>query len=211
MAKTRNKRNGQADSAQPILDQVEETPAPALALNPFDPERLRLRGVESLGTQKVLTTVPCGKPNKHQFVRVHPEESYRMETAIFEDKNLNESYLVSPEMWSELSLDVTPVCLFTATTRHGDCFLWQVKLPGADGRSNTWNESAMAASQLAIDHWVRVASNMQAGRYDVFQATGALPDPEWPSETFQGLLERCFEKRIIQNRLNFVSLSNGKI
>ena len=96
-------------------------------------------------------------------MRVHPNEAYRMETAIFDDKIQSESYLVSPDMWAELSLEVVPVCLFTAITRHNDCFLLPVRLPGADGRSNHWHESALAAAQLSIKNWVRVTANMPAG------------------------------------------------
>jgi len=200
MPNKKTKRNSKADTDRPILDQITESASQQKpADDPFDPEKLRLRGVESLGAQKVLTTVPCSKPNKHQFVRVHPDESYRIETAIFDDKIQGESYLVSSEMWEKLSLDVAPVCLFTAITRHGDCFLWPVKLPSTDGRSNHWHESALAAALLAIDNWVRVAANMPAGRYDVFQATGELPDPEWPDESLSELLKRCFEKRFINS------------
>jgi hypothetical protein len=189
-------QNGKPQSNQPIfeeLDPIEEIS------DPFDPAKLRLRGVESLGVKKVLTTVPCSKPNKHQFVRVHFDESYRMETAVFEDRVQGESYLVSPDMWSELSLEVVPVCLFTAITRHNDVFLWPVKLPGADGRSNHWHESALAAARLSIKNWVRISANMPAGRYDVFEASGKLPEPEWPTETFQQLLRRCFENRFIDS------------
>jgi len=199
MASSIEKENGKAKSDRPELGGIEQPEQEKTAFDPFDPESLRLRGGESLGVKKVLTTVPCGKPNKLQFVRVHSDKTYRMETAIFDDKVQGESYLVSPALWDELSLDVTPVCLFTAVTRHGDCFLWPCKLPGADGRSNHWHESALAAAKLAVDGWVRVSANMPASRYDVFEATGNLPDPIWPDETFKELLRRCFENRFIDS------------
>ena len=198
MAEKESKENDQVESGRPTLDQVEQADKP-LDLDPFNPENLRLRGVESLGVEKVLTTVPCDKPKAQQFVRVHPDESYRMETAIFEDKIQKEIYLVSPSMLPQMSSDITPVCLFTAVTRHNDCFLWPVKLPGQDGRTNSWNESAMAAAKLAMENWVRVTSSMSASKYEVFKAIGNLPDPEWPTETFQELLRRCFENRFIDS------------
>ncbi len=67
--------------------------------NPFDPESLRITGTTSFGVEKVLTSVPCDKPNKHVFVRVHPDEAYRLDTGLFFDQSQrNEAYLVSPEM-----------------------------------------------------------------------------------------------------------------
>ncbi len=198
MGKTKAKNNGRPEPDSPLVETNEQSGEQA-AFDPFDPESLRLRGVESLGVKKVLTVVPCTKPNKHQFVRVHPDESYRMDTAIFDDKVQRESYLVAPDLRAELSMEVAPVCLFTAVTRHNDCFLWPVKLPGADGRSNHWHESALAAAKLAIEGWVRVSANMPAGRYDVLEATGNLPEPVWPDESFKELLRRCFENRFIDS------------
>ena len=190
--------NGKAEKDRPIDEQL-RAPGPVVILDPFDPESLRLSGVESLGVKKVLTVVPCSKPNKHNFVRVHPDATYHLETAIFEDKIQGENYLVAPDLWADLSLEVSPVLLFTAVTRHNDVFLWPVKLPGLDGRKNHWHESALAAAELAMKDWVRMSANMPAGRYDVAVATGSLPDPIWPTETFQDLLRRCFENRFIDS------------
>ena len=171
-------------------------PGPA---NPFDPESLRLPSVDSFSVEKVLTTVPCDKPNSHQFVRVHPDKSFRIETCIFKDKIQGDRYLISPILWPEYTQDISPVCLFTSVTRNGDVFFWPVNLPGSDGRTNTWNESSMAAAMIAVDRWVRVASNIQASRYDVHEAKGNLPDPMWPEMALPELLKLCFGNRFIDS------------
>ena len=36
--------------------------------------------------------------------------------------------------------------------------------------------------------WVRVQSNFPAGKYEVFEATGDIPAPEWPEMTFREML-----------------------
>ncbi|MFH1265135.1 MAG: hypothetical protein ABIK89_05365, partial [Planctomycetota bacterium] len=133
-----------------------------MAPDPFDPASLRLGQdfASSIGVKKVLTTVPCREPNRHEFVRVHSGEEWRLETGLFEDKVHREVYLVRRELWPELAGEVYPACLFLAISRQGDVFLWPVKLPGVDGRSNPWNESALAAAQLAETQWIRVAANM---------------------------------------------------
>lgn len=99
--------------------------------DPFDPESLRLSDSTSFGVEKVLTTVPCNKPNKHVFVRAHPAEEYRLDTGLFFDRaQNNEPYLVSRAIRDSLAGDVVAVRLVTGVTRHGDVFLWPVRLPG---------------------------------------------------------------------------------
>jgi hypothetical protein len=169
--------------------------------DPFDPASLRLSQdfASTVGVKRVLTTVPCRKPNRHEFVRVHPGDEWRLETGVFEDKVNREVFLVRPELWPELAGEVYPVCIFTSISRQGDTFLWPAKLPGPDGRSNSWNESALAAARLAETKWVRVAANMGAGMYDVFEAAGELSEPTWPELSFSEILKLSFKDRFIQS------------
>ena len=176
---------------------AKEDPAP----DPFDPESLRLDQDfgSSLGVRKVLTVVRARKPTRQEFVRVRPGAEWRLETAAFEDKMQRETYLVDKCLWSDLSGEIQPVVLFLAINRQSDVFLWPVKLPGTDGRTNSWLDSALAAAQLAERVWVRMAANMAAGLYDTFQASGDLADPEWPELTFPELLRLCFKDRFIRS------------
>jgi hypothetical protein len=166
----------------------------------FDPAHLRLSQNfhESLGVKKALITVPVRKPGKQDFIRVHPDPAYRLETAVLQLKEeRNETYLVAPELWPELAGEITPMVLFTAINRQKVTFLWPIRLPGADGRSDEWNASAQEAAQMAQSGWVRVMANMSLGAYDVFEATGDIPDPEWPETAFSGLLNIGFKGRYI--------------
>lgn len=171
------------------------------APDPFDLAALRLSQdfASSVGVKRVLTTVPCRKPNRHEFIRVRQGEDWRLETGVFEDKVNREVFLVARELWPELAGEVYPVCLFLAVNRQGDVFLWPAKLPGSDGRSNMWNESALAAARLSETKWVRVAANMSGGMYDVFEAAGELSDPTWPEVSFSEVLKLCFKDRLIQS------------
>jgi len=173
---------------------------PAEQPNLFDPERLRLSQdfVTSADVKKVLTAIPCRKPDRHQFVRVRPGESWRVKTALFEDKANREIYLVDPRLWSELAQEIYSACLFYSITRQGDVALWPVKLPGRDGKSNSWNDSALAAAKLAETQWVRVASNMTAKMYDVFGAASELAEPTWPDLPFPEVLRLAFKDRFIR-------------
>src|SRR5262249_1486659 len=126
-------------------------------------------------------TVPCRKPEKSWFVRVHPDDRYFLQTAVIELREDRETYLVAPDLWPSLASETTfsPRALFTAVSRQGVVFLWPVRLPGPDGKSNPWNTSAVEAAQLARKSWVRVTANMALGAYEVLQATAELGEPEW--------------------------------
>jgi hypothetical protein len=177
-------------------------PKPEPPPNPFDPARLRLSQdfAAHVGVKKLLTTVPCRKPNRHEFVRVRAGEDWRLTTAIYTDKaNRDEAYVVDPSLHSELAAELYPACLFSSITRQGDFFLWPCRLPGTDGRSSDWHSSALVAAQAAETQWVRVVANMGAGYYDVHVATGNLSEPEWPDLKFAEILRLAFKSRFIES------------
>src|SRR5262245_15819662 len=83
-------------------------PAPAVPY-PFDPASLRLSQdfAASLGVKKALLTVPVRKPDKAWFVRVHPDEAYRLQTAVIELKEDRggETHLVAKALWPDLAAE----------------------------------------------------------------------------------------------------------
>jgi hypothetical protein len=173
------------------------TPAP----DPFDPQALRLSQDfgAAVSVKKALLTVPVRKPDKTWFVRVHPNPAYHLQTAVVELKEDREIYLVDRALWSELATEATfgPRVLFTALNRQGVLFLWQIRLPAADGRVDDWTRTALEAAARARAGWVRVVPNMSLGGYDVFEAGGQLGEPEWPSVPFKELLRVAFRDRFI--------------
>ncbi len=181
-------------------DNGQATPEPAP--NPFDPARLRLSQdfAATLGVKRALLTVPVRKPSKEWFVQVHPDEAYRVQTAVLELKEERETYLVDPELWPELATSESTFgtrAIFTAMNRQKVLFLWPIRLPGPDGKIDEWSRSALEAAALATGKWVRIAANMSLGAYDVFEATATLPDPEWPDKPFCELLRVAFKDRHI--------------
>ncbi len=190
-------KTDQQSASEVVLDDL--TNGEAKPLDPFDPARLRLTEATQIGVQKVQTVISCGKPNRQQFVRVHSSEEYRMQTALFTDEVNRESYLVAPELWDTLAGEILPTFLFAAITKTtNNTFLWPARVPDTDGRRNNWHLSALRAAELAMTKWVRMQSNMADGKYDVFEATGNIPDPEWPEMTFAEMLKICFEDRYIE-------------
>lgn len=178
---------------------VETKPTQKTPSNQFDPSRLRLSQnfTESVGVKKALLTVPVRKPGRQDFVRTHPDDSFRLETAVIELKEDRETYLIDPELWHELPGEIVPKVLFTTMNRQGVLCLWPIRLPHEDGRHDAWNHSALEAAQLAQSKWLRIAANMSLGAYEVYEAISKLPEPDWPEVTFPEILKIAFRDRFI--------------
>jgi len=172
-------------------------------LNPdnFNLDKLRLSQnfSEIAGVKKVLTTVPVRKPNRQDFFRGSPGDEWSFQTAVLELKEERETYLVEKSLWSELPGEITPKILFTTINRLGTLVLWPVRLPGDDGRIDKWNGSALEAANMAQSRWIRMAANMNLGAYEIFEATGDLPEPEWPDIPFQETLKIAFQDHFIED------------
>ena len=169
--------------------------------DPFDPARLRLSQdfALGLGVKKALLTVPVRKPSKEWWFQTHPDEAYRVQTCVVDLKEDREVYLVDPSLWPELAGESTfgPRALFTAMTRQNVLFLWPIRLPGPDGKLDAWNASAVEAASRASGRWVRMASNMHLGAYDVYETQATWPAPQWPTESLSDLLRVAFKGRFI--------------
>ena len=179
-------------------DQVDEQVTP----NPFDPERLRLdlNFAEGLGVKKALVTVPVRKPKGQDFIRVHPDPSFRLPVATIELKDDGETYLVLPDIARDIPGEYVMSTMHTCISRTGVIFLWPVRLPSPDGRQLAWHHSAKVAAEMAMKRWIRVKSNMSLGAYDIFEASCTIPDPEWPDDvTFLKLLEIAFKGRLVDS------------
>ena len=116
---------------------------------------------------------------------------------ILENKEARESYVVVPEVAQEISELVRPVMLHAAIDRQNNVSLIPVQLPGEDGTRNPWHESLAQAVEHAKLKWLRITANMHAGGYDVYEAEGELPEPEWPAHDIDALVQVAFRGKII--------------
>jgi hypothetical protein len=166
----------------------------------FDPAALRLDQsfADTVGVKKLLSTVPVRKPNRQEFVRVHSDPAYRLTpAAIIEIKEDRENYLVRPDIVPAVPGEYVVETLFTTISRQGTLFLWPVKLPNPDGRHNEWHRSAAEGAERAMKKWVRVTASMSLGAYEIFEASGELPEPVWPDFSFQEILKVAFRDRFV--------------
>jgi len=142
------------------------------------------------------------KPNRLDFVRVHPDPSYRVPAPLFklrsESGGDEEMYFVHASQLAALRDEFRVHEMFTAVNLKGSAFLWCVPLPMEDGREpNNWLVTNREAAELAISRWIRVASDMGAGAYKVVEYEGPPIEPAWPQESFLELLKLAFKNRII--------------
>ena len=176
------------------------TNSPQLTTTPFELSKLRLSQNYATAAGTIIkhtTTIPVRKPTSQTFNSVHPSDNYKLETMVMEVKEDRETYLVDPALWQALARELTPKALFLAIDRQKNPFIWPIRLPGEDGRIDNWNASSLEAAEMARKNWIRVAANMSLGAYDIYQATGDLPGPEWPDMDFTKILEIAFKGRYI--------------
>jgi hypothetical protein len=189
--------NGHAAAFEPT-----HPAAPAAPPDPFDPAALHLGAdySEGLGVRKVISTVPVRKPNKSEWFQVRPGPAWRLQTALLEvEAGVDRAvYLVAKHLWADLSGEISPALVLTCTNRAGDLFLWRVKLPGPDGRTNTWTESALRIAQAAESTWCRMVADTTNGHYTHFEPAAELPEPKWPDGLdFHQILKIAFRDKFI--------------
>lgn len=177
-------------------------PAPtfqAAALDPFDPAQFAANStvLGGVGVTKEMVTCPVRKPNKQEFVRVHPGVEYQLRAHILELKEEREIYLVMPAVAAALPGETRTVNLRLTVSRQGAVFLWPVPEPSLDGRETGWGTSARAAAISAETKWVRIVANMPQGAYDLFAAPGALGTPVWPDKPLRDILAVAFGESFI--------------
>ncbi len=194
--------------AKQIEEATEAAPAPEILRrkrdavpDPFDLENLRVDQdfAETAGVKRLLTTIPVRKPNKQDFVRVHPDTDFCMTILMIELKDDRETYIVQRNMAEVVSEEAVPYRLYTAINRQGVVFFWPVRLPDPNGRINEWHRSMAEAAERAMTKWMRVKANMSLGAYEMFEAQGAIPDPEWPDYDYKELLRIAFRNKIVDN------------
>jgi hypothetical protein len=161
--------------------------------------RLSPDATATAGTREVLRHVPVRKPNRTEFVRVHPDADMQLATGVFVDREEREIFFVIPDLRAELAGELKPVLLVTAISRQGVVILWPVPLPDEGGRRNAWGDTAREACELAKTQWLRLAADMSLGAYRIYEAEGQLSAPVWPEQTLPELLKLAFKDRIIDS------------
>lgn len=154
---------------------------------------------ETGGVRQVIVRIPVRKPKRNEFFRTHTDDKYSFRCALAEDTETRDTYIFTAELAQQFPNLCRPVKLIACIGRSGAVFLWPLKMQMGDRRGFGWNESALQASEIAKTKWVKIAANMAAGAYEVFEATGNLIDPEWPALNFQEMMDMAFDGYIVDD------------
>ena len=149
-------------------------------------------------TRPDFAFIRLGKPGPRTFIRTFlvPEQTERywlVEAAG------GELYLATPDLALELGSDAFPVCLVPYVARDSVLGLWPVKTGKPGAKPNTWNESAYRAALTAREKWIRLQSNQTMSCYEVRVAIGSFEEPLLPEDSYDELVRRAFDERIIES------------
>ena len=153
----------------------------------------------TLGVKKLLTSVSVGKPEKSRFFRCHPSSEMTFMAMLLEQKEPHEYYVVMPDIAQAISELVRPVMLHAAIDRQNNVFLIPVPLPGDSGTRHPAHESLAQAVEYAKLHWIRIAYNKPTSGYDVYEAMGVIPEPEWSAHDIDSLVDIAFRGKVIDS------------
>ena len=188
-----------ANSKLSAVEQVEAAASTPIPDDPFDLSKLRLTQdfVETGGVKKLLTTVPVRKPAPQDFIRVHPNSSYRAAVALVEFRDERETYLVTMNIARELPASSFP----RSCTRRSIGRVWCTSGPSAfpPQMAEFLSGTGRPRKQPSAP-WIgaiRVRANMSLGAYEMFEAAATIPDPVWPELSFQELLRVAFRDRLV--------------
>lgn len=169
--------------------------------DPFDLDTLRVTGLEDIGVERVLVSIPVRKPRRDEFFRVHPGEDMRVDWYVLERPDDQEVYWVTPRTQAALLGELKAVRVFACVDKHSNLFLWPARLPAADNRlGRRWHESGLEIAAHAEKYWVRMVGDRRAGVYVAHRARGDLGQPQWGDYTLRQLLELGFSgDRVIED------------
>jgi hypothetical protein len=151
---------------------------------------------EQAGARTLLTTVPVRKPNRQEWIHIHPDENYRGKFAIYTIKEERETYLVVPHVAKQVKSEIVKCIIYVWQNASGVTGLWPIPVQGPTDKPNAWHTSAHEAALRGMTERIRVSSNMTLGAYEVTVSdnpTAAEHEPKWPSETLVQLLAIGFK------------------
>jgi hypothetical protein len=180
---------------KPIIDHPDEK-----QLNPED-FRIDQSELDQPVTKTILTNLSVRGPETLEFIRVHRGKDYRMGPIPFIAlKQSKEFYVVDPALRSQLrTREYWIGTVFLATNRLEKPFLWIVTTQSPTGRISDWYTSKLECAERAMEDWVQVVADQEAGVYQVCLADERLEEPVWPKQSFQELFHMGFKRRWVSS------------
>jgi hypothetical protein len=144
-------------------------------------------------------TYSFAKPNRRQYVKVHPSPAYSMNNIpVFINEDAGTFHFVDPTLYEsgELPARFTEECklidLYVAGAANGDFFIWWVPVSASQ-----WRKGALKAVEAAKHRFVNIRARKSVQSYTIEYATEAIPEPLWNSlPPLDQMLNDAFESTI---------------
>lgn len=151
--------------------------------------------------KKVFSDAPVRKPNKQEFIRVHPDHMIDMAGIELEDMQKN-IFLITPSILNQVAeefhSDLKYYRMHLAIDRDKNVFVIPAKLSTDPLKPMRWYDSMLEALERAKLNWTKIRANTSIQAYESFEAIGKISEPEWPEESFDKiLLEMAFKGKVI--------------
>lgn len=152
---------------------------------------------QEITIERKLTRILAKKPNKQQFVRIHPTMEQVVD--VMEDLNdKRELYLLHPSVSPYVTAQKKRMILYLGMHRNGTPFLCPVQQPDSNGKTYQWHESLADAVLIAKEKWVRLEANLTSSSYEIIEAKGNIPDPKWDEKlTMIDYMTLAFKDKMI--------------
>ncbi|PAY19088.1 hypothetical protein CKO51_13245 [Rhodopirellula sp. SM50] len=93
---------------------------------------------------------------------------------------------------------LTEALLVLGVVRHGDPFIWELKIPnGRNESADKWARSRLNLAAIAIDKWLKPVANLSGGGYDYEEPIADYDAPDWSKFDFDKAIAVACKDRII--------------
>jgi hypothetical protein len=181
----------------------------ATATQTFSPQTATttLFNLSSMVAQPALTNLSGGLSTKSAFeVRQYKSQEYfrtkhdyinNNSYLLLLEQGSNTLYLVNPALEPNLSGDAFRGQLLLAVNRDGEFFVIFCRVPSYP--TEPFAITRLEGVEAAKTKWVRLRTKADRQGYDIIVANGAIPEPVWPDEPVQTILEKAFGDRFIMD------------
>lgn len=195
-----SKTNGIKNEAEDGTDVAEPREAPVDANSTVlgDLAQYVLTPGEDIADAESVVQIVARRPVGDEWVRASAAPQHSVDVILLESSRDNTTYLVMKALKDVVRAPFKAKRLTLCANRFGDLLLWPVSIPSSRASATGWVTSANRAVELAKTKWVRAASNMRLGAYDIaVRRTVPGDEPTWPTMTTAELLASAYAGKII--------------
>jgi hypothetical protein len=172
-------------------------------LDKFKSKRADVANVDTLQTGLSVSNMSQAK----DFVRLHPSEDYWSPELCFVNVPVKGSkrdclHLIEEDL-AKRFLPIGKILRFRlALASKPDDVFFLCRVPTRN-LENSWNRDSIAGCEQAKTRWTEATSRGEEGvdgyRLRVARDPDAFPEPKWPEQSLNDLIDRAFAGRVISS------------